>query len=954
LDKATRSFFEPRFNADLSHVRIFTDSAAGQSARSIDARAYTLGSNIVFGQGEYDPQSDSGKQLIAHELAHVGQAATGRISRQKIHRSSCPHDEPIGSGCGVFTWNGAAGELPEFVQVGTDRIITATLGQHLGGVWVPQLLTPPNPEKKGKSHGFVDAAKVKLGADLVIEVLEIKSRNTNNGGCSLATTETKGYLKALRPLAPHIVNLSAGLAKEGGLRTDECRKMTAAEKKILVKAGLDVNNPDSVRAWCLYNDLQKKLNTKFTTAFNSVTFAMNTDGDKDVDYLVGVVPIPCKRGRKTTIGKKKLFFQVNKFGGLSYRCKKECNDEEEKQKEKEKVEEIRKEVELPADKQLKSLEQEGDEEYDPIEDDIRLPSDGISVTDVAIVTVLGISAVTTIHLMAKKAATEAEKKALQAAAKKVIDKMAQRGASQAAKHLNSANLAKLGTKAYEKAALKKAQQEAAKRLAKTTEEKIAKRLASKLGKNAAKKAGKKIAGAAAKAVPFVGVILFAADAYGAVDDLSKGAEIEIGLGGDDLDLGSGTDIEVKADGKSDTTATIKTERTEIDLEMTKMPNVSGLQELEAKDVKIKGKVDGANGDPVVVNMKVKIGNSTITYRSLGVFKGGNIVIDGGLEITDSEIEIDLPPGTVLDPPEPGQHRVIKGAKIKVTKVGTGGQTGPATGSTQQGAASGGGQAAPQDEQRKKLLADVEKEPGVKKLYDTLVKSKGIPVTDEVLRRLLALKDQLKQHPELVDRLIGTIQKGKLEDPIKDLIEPMEAELKKALEEKAKGKTAPTPEPPKDSGTSNKQPDQAPAQTPQSTPTAPASGPTCNDATKLSLWSLVDLANGQASGASDVTAVKLGQKKFDESTDKPTETAESPVYIARKTPNGLRKYTVVLHGNDMKPASNWDRKQFIWAADYEFTVPNVIVKSEQGDEPICFSDSGTTRRMIWGSLKKKGK
>lgn len=71
LDPQMRSFFEPRLGYDLSSVRIHTDSTAGQSARAIDARAYTLGSNIVFGSGEYKPESETGRHLIAHELAHV-------------------------------------------------------------------------------------------------------------------------------------------------------------------------------------------------------------------------------------------------------------------------------------------------------------------------------------------------------------------------------------------------------------------------------------------------------------------------------------------------------------------------------------------------------------------------------------------------------------------------------------------------------------------------------------------------------------------------------------------------------------------------------------------------------------------------------------------------------------------------------------------------------------------
>ena len=71
LDGASRAFFEPRFNRDFGGVRIHADAAAARSAHALNARAYTVGQQIVFGQGQYSPQSDEGKRLLAHELAHV-------------------------------------------------------------------------------------------------------------------------------------------------------------------------------------------------------------------------------------------------------------------------------------------------------------------------------------------------------------------------------------------------------------------------------------------------------------------------------------------------------------------------------------------------------------------------------------------------------------------------------------------------------------------------------------------------------------------------------------------------------------------------------------------------------------------------------------------------------------------------------------------------------------------
>ena len=78
LDSESRGFFEPRFGRDFSDVRIHTDAQAGAATRSINARAFTLGRNVAFAKGEYDPQSTRGRNLMAHELAHVLQQGAAR------------------------------------------------------------------------------------------------------------------------------------------------------------------------------------------------------------------------------------------------------------------------------------------------------------------------------------------------------------------------------------------------------------------------------------------------------------------------------------------------------------------------------------------------------------------------------------------------------------------------------------------------------------------------------------------------------------------------------------------------------------------------------------------------------------------------------------------------------------------------------------------------------------
>jgi Domain of unknown function (DUF4157) len=81
LDRQTRAFMEPRFGHDFSRVRIHTDATAAESARSVNARAYTVGNDIVFARGTYAPASREGQGLLAHELGHVVQQAGNFLRR---------------------------------------------------------------------------------------------------------------------------------------------------------------------------------------------------------------------------------------------------------------------------------------------------------------------------------------------------------------------------------------------------------------------------------------------------------------------------------------------------------------------------------------------------------------------------------------------------------------------------------------------------------------------------------------------------------------------------------------------------------------------------------------------------------------------------------------------------------------------------------------------------------
>ena len=81
IDPTTRAFMEPRFGHDFSHVRVHAGESAEMSARTINAHAYTVGSDIVFGSGRFNFKATDGRRLLAHELTHVVQQSAGHAPR---------------------------------------------------------------------------------------------------------------------------------------------------------------------------------------------------------------------------------------------------------------------------------------------------------------------------------------------------------------------------------------------------------------------------------------------------------------------------------------------------------------------------------------------------------------------------------------------------------------------------------------------------------------------------------------------------------------------------------------------------------------------------------------------------------------------------------------------------------------------------------------------------------
>src|SRR5215471_5304667 len=80
LEPGARSFLEERMGADFSDVRVHTGARADESARSINAQAYTVGTDVVFRSGAYQPDTPGGRHVLAHELAHVMQQKAGPVA----------------------------------------------------------------------------------------------------------------------------------------------------------------------------------------------------------------------------------------------------------------------------------------------------------------------------------------------------------------------------------------------------------------------------------------------------------------------------------------------------------------------------------------------------------------------------------------------------------------------------------------------------------------------------------------------------------------------------------------------------------------------------------------------------------------------------------------------------------------------------------------------------------
>ena len=142
LPSTLRAYFEPRFGHDFGGVRIHAGTQAAETARSINAQAFTVGRDVAFAAGQYSPETGAGKKLLAHELTHVIQQNGARPG-----------------------WLNAARQGPTIQrQTGTDYGLALPASQNK---YVAEAVRLWTTQKTMKVDKFVDALMTAIRTDLL-------------------------------------------------------------------------------------------------------------------------------------------------------------------------------------------------------------------------------------------------------------------------------------------------------------------------------------------------------------------------------------------------------------------------------------------------------------------------------------------------------------------------------------------------------------------------------------------------------------------------------------------------------------------------------------------------------------------------------------------------------------------------------------------------------------------
>ncbi|MER8608568.1 DUF4157 domain-containing protein [Mesorhizobium sp. M1233] len=187
LPPGERAFFEPRFNRDLGRVRLHDGLAADAAATSIGARAFALGNSIAFASGEYRPGTGAGRQLLAHELAHVSEGHAERDIRRATTRGA--------GGCGPQSSIDEDDDGPRQAGLIAHTQIQAALltSGVLNELEVPRAtkrkIASTGCQPAGTHEGYTDLFRLGPGQVELAEIKPIYRANT------LAVEEVEHYIR---------------------------------------------------------------------------------------------------------------------------------------------------------------------------------------------------------------------------------------------------------------------------------------------------------------------------------------------------------------------------------------------------------------------------------------------------------------------------------------------------------------------------------------------------------------------------------------------------------------------------------------------------------------------------------------------------------------------------------------------------------------------------------------
>jgi hypothetical protein len=230
LPDETRNFMESRFSADFSDVRVHTGGEAAQLNRSLQARAFTRGQDIFFGEGNYNPSADEGRQLLAHELTHVVQQGSAAPLAPEGNGAAGDMEQGVGAG-GRETGGGGQG-TGEQGSVGQDASSPASsttasenelshgvqrkpvsTNNKVGGATKPTLHAKKQSKKESASpNSVIETAKSANQAMTAAKDAQIKQSSEENRKTKQEAAEGKN-IQAEKQAQKNVTKAAEGEAK---------------------------------------------------------------------------------------------------------------------------------------------------------------------------------------------------------------------------------------------------------------------------------------------------------------------------------------------------------------------------------------------------------------------------------------------------------------------------------------------------------------------------------------------------------------------------------------------------------------------------------------------------------------------------------------------------------------------------------------------------------------------